>query len=109
MGESRTPQQPNPLGNASLVLGILSIAMVFGISVCAFTATRQGWIRLGATPLYVCGASSAFLGLVGIGLGGAGLFGADRSRATAIAGLVLGLMGVCLFLVAVTQVGRLAG
>lgn len=109
MGESKPPQQSNTLGNASLLLGIVSIALVFGIAVCALTATRQGWIRLGATPLYVCGASSAFLGLLAVGLGGAGLFGPNRSRATALAGLILGLVGVCLFLAAASQVGQLAG
>jgi hypothetical protein len=99
----------NPLGNASLALGITSSSLVFGIGVCALTAARQGWIRIGATPLYVCGASSAFLGLLAIGVGAAGLFGAARSRATAIVGIVLGFVGLCLFLAAATQVGQTAG
>jgi hypothetical protein len=48
--------------------------------------------------LYVCGASSAFLGFLGFVLGIAGLFGANRSRATAIIGLLLGISRICLFL-----------
>jgi hypothetical protein len=88
----------NTLGNASLALGIASVAFVFGIGLCAVVGMNQGWIRLAGTPLYVCGASSAFLGLVGAGLGVGGLLGAGRRRATALAGLILGAAGVCLFL-----------
>jgi hypothetical protein len=109
MSGDRPPQQTNTLGNASLALGIASTALVFGIATCALTAVRQGWIRISATPLYVCGASSAFLGALAAALGLAGLFGANRSRASALAGLVLGVVGVCLFLVAATQVGRSGG
>jgi uncharacterized membrane protein YiaA len=42
---SHTPQQSNPLGNASLVLGILSAALVFGIGLFIGTlslASRGG-------------------------------------------------------------------
>jgi hypothetical protein len=106
---SQPASQPNPLGTASLALGIASTALVFGIGVCALTAARQGWIRLGATPLYVCGASSAFLGLLAVVIGAAGLLGGPRSRATAIVGLLLGLVGICLFVAAASQVGRIAG
>ena len=66
---------------------------------------QQGWIQVAATPLFVCGASSAFLGLLGAGLGIGGLFGANRSRAAAIAGLLLGLAGLCLFLGILSKVG----
>lgn len=92
-----SPQQPNTLGNASLGLGIASLAFVFGIGLCALVGMRQGWIAAAGTPLFVCGASSAFLGLVAAGLGVGGLFGSNRSRATAIAGLLLGSAGLCLF------------
>jgi hypothetical protein len=94
---SETPEKPNTLGNASLWLGILSAALVFGIGICALSGLNQGWIALAGTPLYVCGASSAFLGLLAVILGGAGLFGKGRSRATAVVGLILGLAGFCLF------------
>jgi hypothetical protein len=93
-----TPPQPNTLGNASLGLGIASAGLVFGLGLCALVGVQQGtWIQLAATPLFVCGASSAFLGLLAAGLGAGGLFGRDRSKATAVVGLVLGLLGVCLF------------
>jgi cytochrome c biogenesis protein CcdA len=91
-------QQPNTLGNASLVLGILGISLVFGIGLCALVGMQQGWLQVGGSVLFVCGASSAFLGLLAGILGLAGLFGKNRPRAAAIAGLLLGLGGVCLFL-----------
>lgn len=93
---SRTP---NTLGNASLALGISSAALVFGIGLCALSGLGHRWLGLAGTPLFVCGGASAFLGFLGAVLGGAGLFGGNRSLATAIAGLILGLMGVCLFFV----------
>jgi hypothetical protein len=70
-----SPRQPNTLGNASLVLGILSSALVFGIGLCAWTGVAQQWIQLAGTPLFVCGGSSAFLGFLGVILGAVGLFG----------------------------------
>ncbi|HLE23665.1 MAG TPA: hypothetical protein VI701_05085 [Anaerolineales bacterium] len=103
MQEKAPVSTPNPLGNASLALGIASSSLVFGLAVCALTAVRQGWIRLGATPLFVCGASGAFLGLLAVVVGAAGMFGASRSRGTAIVGIVLGLIGICLFLGAAGQ------
>jgi hypothetical protein len=98
MGNQPFYQQPNTLGKASLALGISSLVLVFGIGLCALVGTAQGWAALFATPLFVCGAISAFLGFVGAILGFAGLFGANRSRATAIVGLVLGIAGACLFI-----------
>ncbi len=94
---SNNSQQPNPLGNASLVLGIASVAQVFGISLCAWTGIAQNWIRFAGTPLFVCGGSSAFLGFLGLVLGIAGLFGKEKSKATAIVGLILGFIGACMF------------
>lgn len=104
MNTPPSPQQPNTLGNASLALGIIALALVFGIGLCAFTGAAQNWIRLAGTPLFVCGGSSAFLGFLGAVLGFAGLFGRDRSRATAIIGLLLGLSGICLFLVIIGNI-----
>jgi hypothetical protein len=98
------PPQPNTLGNASLGLGIASAALVFGIGVCALVGAQQGWIRVAATPLLVCGASSAFLGLIGAGVGVGGLFGGNRSKATAVVGLILSVAGMCLFLVFLSRI-----
>jgi len=104
------PLQPNTLGNASLGLGIASAALVFGLGLCALVGLQQGtWIRLAATPLFVCGASSAFLGLLAAGLGLGGLFGANRSKAAAVVGLVLGLLGLCLFFGILAAIQRGAG
>lgn len=91
-------QQPNTLGNASLALGVASAALVFGVGFCGLIGANQGWVALAGVPLLVCGFSSAFLGLLGAGLGVAGLFGGG-GRNTAVAGLVLSLLGMCLFLV----------
>jgi hypothetical protein len=94
-----TPQQPNTLGNASLWLGIASAVLVFGIGLCALSGFRQSpqLVSALATPLFVCGASSAFLGLIGMLIGIGGLFGANRPKATAIVGIVLSIIGICLF------------
>ena len=91
------PQQPNTLGNASLGLGIASAALVFGLGLCALVGAQQGWLVTGGTVLFICGASSAFLGLIGALTGIGGLFGSQRSRATAIVGLILSVIGICLF------------
>ncbi|MEW6404571.1 MAG: hypothetical protein AB1649_22470 [Chloroflexota bacterium] len=99
-------QSPNTLGNTSLGLGIASTALVFGIGLCALAGAGQGWIRLAGTPLFVCGGASAFLGFLAAMLGFAGLVGKNTSRSTAIVGLVLGLMGTCLFFVFLNTIGR---
>ena len=103
---SESPKQPNPLGNASLVLGIASAALVFGIGLCAWTGITQNWIRLAGTPLFVCGGSSAFLGFLGVVLGVAGLFSGEKSKATAIVGLILGFVGACMFFAFLSLVGN---
>lgn len=105
------PPQPNTLGKASLILSILSLALVFGISLCAVVGVAQQWALnpFVGTPLLICAASSAFLGLLGAVLGFAGLFGRNRSRATAIVGLILGLAGVCLFVAALAVTSAAVG
>ena len=95
---NQSGQQPNMLGNASLALGIASAALVFGIGFCSVVGANQGWVALAGVPLLVCGFSSAFLGLLGAGLGVAGLFGSG-GRNTAVAGLALSLLGMCLFVI----------
>lgn len=99
------PQQPNTLGSASLGLGITSSALVFGIGLCALVGAQQGWIRVAVTPLFVCGASSAFLGLIGAVVGIGGLFGANRPKAAAVVGLILSLFGLCIFLGIMARLG----
>ena len=95
--QTPAPQPANTLGNASLGLGIASAALVFGIGLCALVGARQGWLAAGGTVLFVCGASSAFLGLIGALVGVGGVFGRARSRATAVVGLCLNLIGLFLF------------
>jgi len=106
MSESPSFHSPNTLGTASLVLSILSLALVFGIGLCALTGIAQQWIQLVGTPLFICGGSSAFLGFLGAILGVTGIFAKNRSKATAIVGLILGLGGICLFATVLILVGR---
>jgi len=100
----QSPAQSNALGRASLVLGIASISLVFGIGLCALVGLQQGWLPVAGTALYVCGASSGFLGFLGLVLGVAGLFGRNQRRAAAVAGMLLGLAGACLFLAVLAAV-----
>ena len=97
------PPEPNTLGRTSLMLGIASISFVFGLGMCAILGGVQ--IPGLNTLLLICGASSAFLGLIGAFLGLGGLFGRGYSRATALAGLALGLGGLCLFLAFLNAAG----
>lgn len=92
-----------PLAKTGLTLGIVSISLVFGIGLCAVVAAQQGWIQWVATPLYVCGASSAFLGGLAVLLSLGGLLGRG-SRWVASVGLALGAGGACLFLVILRSV-----
>lgn len=102
---SNSPQQPNTIGNASLWLGIASAALVFGIGLCAIVGAAQGWLQLAGTPLLICGASSAFIGLISAGLGFGGLFGKGKAKGAAVAGLILGLLGMCLFFFIIGNLG----
>lgn len=103
---SNNYQGSNPLGNASLVLGIASAALVFGIGLCAWTGVAQNWIRLAGAPLFVCGGSSAFVGFLGVILGIAGLFGKGKPKATALVGLIFGFIGACMFFAFLGVVGN---
>jgi hypothetical protein len=106
MSDSPSPQQSNTLGNSSLVLSILSLVLVFGVGLCALTGIAQKWIQMVGTPLFICGGSSAFLGFLSAVLGATGLFGKNRSKASAMVGLTLGLAGICLFAAILILAGR---
>jgi hypothetical protein len=89
--------QPNTLGKASLVLAVLGSFFVFTVGLCAGVAKAQGWLQ-GVSPLFfILGASSAFLGFLAAVLGFFGLWGRNRSRVTALVGLILGLFTLILF------------
>ena len=92
------------IGNASLALGVASAALVFGIGFCGLVGAQQGWLALAGTALWVCGASSAFLGFLGLILGVVGLF-VNQSKATAVAGICLSFIGLCLFLLFLAAIG----
>jgi uncharacterized membrane protein len=90
--------QPNTLGKSSLVLGIIGSFFVVMVGLCAGVGKQNGWLEQVGAILFVVGGSFAFLGLLGGVLGVLGLFGRNRSRATAIAGLLLGVFTVVLFI-----------
>jgi hypothetical protein len=56
--------------------------------------------------LFVCGGASAFLSILAFIIDLGGLFGGHKARATAIAGLALGLIGVCMFLLFLYLIAR---
>ena len=66
------PKEPNTLGKASLWLGITSITLVFGLGVCALAGGAQ--VPVAVNLLFVCAASSAFLGLLAAAVGLGGIF-----------------------------------
>ena len=76
---------------------------------CGLVGLRQGWLGAAGTVLFVCGASSAFLGGLAALLGAGGLLGARQNRGAAAAGLLLGLLGVCLFVGVLSAIGQWAG
>ena len=105
MSDSQPPtRQPNTLGKASLVLGILAILFVFSIGLCAGVANQQGWLQAVGTILFLLGGTFAFAGLIAAFLGFAGLFGKNRSRAGAMVGLILGVLALLLFAAVVNSV-----
>ena len=67
---------------------------------------QQGWLHGGGTILFVCGASSAFLGLIGVFTGVGGLFSGQRPKATATVGLILSMLGMCLFFAVLGAIQR---
>ncbi len=90
-------ENPDFLGKVSLGMGIASSALVFAIGFCALTGIQGGWIGPLATVLYICGASSAFLGILGVFTGLGGAITSGRSRVLALIGVALSGFGVCLF------------
>ena len=96
----------NTLGRVSLALGILSAAMVFGIGICALTGLQGGWLGgVMATILFVCGASSAFLGLLGLFTGLGGILASNSSRMIAGIGIAISILGMCMFILFLSQFG----
>lgn len=89
--------QSNTLGKASLVLGIFGIVFVFSVGICAGIGKEQGWLPLVSVLLFLVGATAAFMGFLSAVLGFFGLFGRNRSRITALLGMVLGAAAVLLF------------
>jgi len=100
---NQPPPQSNTLGKASLILGILASTFVFMVGLCAGLGKEQGWLPAVGPLLVVLGGTFAFMGLIAALLGFGGLWGRNRSRATAIFGLILGVFTVLLFLAIIQQ------
>lgn len=92
---------PNTLGKTSLVLGIVGSFFVVLIGLCAGVGKQQGWLPAVGPLLLIFGGAFTFLGLISALLGFLGIF--HRSRGTAIAGLILGIITVLLFAAIVTE------
>jgi hypothetical protein len=97
--------QADTLGRAGLWIGIAAATLVFGIIVCANVGVAQGWIQAVSTPLFICGTTTAFLGLVGALVSLGGLLSKAERRAPAIIGLILGLLALCMFIGALARLG----
>jgi hypothetical protein len=102
----RPPRQANGLGTTSLILSTLSLFLVFSLGVCAGVGKEQGWLKPLETILFLIGASSAFLGVLGVLLGLGGLVARNRTRGTAFFGLLFGAASVALFLAIVQAAQR---
>lgn len=100
------PREPNTLGKSSLVTGILGSFFVVMIGLCAGVGKEQGWLPHVGGVLLILGGSFAFLGAIAALLGFLGLFGRNRARGTAIAGLILGLFTILLFVAIVNQASQ---
>ncbi len=96
--DPKLPRQTNVLGNTSLMLGVLASIFVCCTGLCAGVGQQQGWLPSVGAVLFVAGATSAFVGLLAGVLGLAGLFGRNRSRATAFMGMCVGLAALLMFL-----------
>ena len=93
------------LGRVSLGLGITSAALVFGIGMCALVGVQGGWIGPLGTILFICGASSGFLGVLGVLTGLGGLLSARGFRALAAIGIGASLLGICMFFGFISAIG----
>ncbi len=93
------------LGRVSLGLGIASAALVFGIGICALVGVQGGWIGPLATILFICGASSSFLGFLGVLTGLGGLLTARGFRSLAAIGVGASLLGICMFFGFLSAIG----
>ncbi len=95
--ESPPPLQPNTLGKASLILGIVASTFLVCTGLCAGVGDQQGWLQHVGPVLLVLAGTFAFMGLLSVLLGVGGLFGRNRPKSTAFIGLLLGVITVALF------------
>ena len=90
------PAEGNPLGNASLVIGILGATTMFGLALCTFTSIQWQIIPATGVPMYICALTMAFLSAIGGLLGVAAFFPRRQRRATAVVGLILCILACCI-------------
>ena len=104
------PAQGNPLGNASLVIGILGATTMFGLALCTATSIQWRIIQATGVPMYICALTMAFLSAIGGLLGVAAFFPRHQRRATAVIGLILCTLACCILWAALAAVsGGAAG
>ncbi len=102
------PVEGNPLGNASLVIGILGATTMFGLALCTITSINWQIIQATSTPMLICALTMAFLSLIGGLLGVAAFFPRRQRRATAIMGVILCTLACCILWAALAAVSRVA-
>ena len=95
--QSPQPQQPNTLGNASLGLGIAASALVFLVGLVMIIFRNHEVVRKILTLLFIVEASGGFLGLLGLIIGAGGAFSGNRTKSTAIVGMVLSVLAMAIF------------
>jgi len=97
MSDSNQPQKLNPLGDASLRLGISSATLTFTIDLIAFVSANAKFFKIASKVFFIADGLGAFIGFLAIVIGFAGLFGRNMPRASAVVGMFLGAVGIALF------------
>ncbi len=99
MTDSNHTQKFNPLGDASLRLGITASALTFTVNLIAFVSSNAKFFKVLGKIFFIVNGLGAFIGFLAIVLGFAGLFGKNLPRSTSVVGMFLGALGIALLVV----------
>jgi hypothetical protein len=96
MSEPTTPpERSNTLGKMSLILGIISLILLFFVGSCVNIFKDRGGNVDSVKPLVqLFGGTFALIAIIATGLGIGGLFGRNRPKATAVMGLFFGAVSL---------------
>ena len=89
------PPPSNTVGKTSLFLGLFASIFIFCTGLCAGIGKEQGWLQRVGLLLFVCGATSAFMGFLAtlLGLGNGAVFALVPKFFPNATGTVTGLVG----------------